>query len=149
VLFNLIVKPVSFLDTYTQYYELFCSIHTGNNLSIEQQYAFITDNGEDEMKLLQVDFEYHGPMGEEMSSALVELAESINREPGLMWKIWTENESEKLGGGIYLFEDEVSAKNYLEMHATRLKAMGVPEVRGIIFDVNQPLTAINQGPIER
>lgn len=99
------------------------------------------------MKLLQVDFEYHGPMGEEMSNALVELAESINHEPGLVWKIWTESESEKLGGGIYLFEDEVSAKNYLEMHATRLKAMGVPEVRGIIFDVNQPLTAINQGPI--
>ncbi|KOO14930.1 monooxygenase [Vibrio xuii] len=101
------------------------------------------------MKLLQVDFEYHGPMGEEMSSALVELAESINHEPGLVWKIWTENESEKLGGGIYLFEDELSAKSYLEMHATRLKAMGVPEVRGIIFDVNQPLTAINQGPIGR
>lgn len=101
------------------------------------------------MKLLQVDFEYHGPMGEEMSSALVELAESINREPGLVWKIWTENESEKLGGGIYLFEDEVSAKNYLEMHAARLKVMGVPEVRGIIFDINQPLTAINQGPIGR
>lgn len=100
------------------------------------------------MKLLQVDFEYHGPMGEEMSKALVELAESINQEPGLVWKIWTESESEKLGGGIYLFEDEVSAQNYLQMHSARLKQMGVPEVRGIIFDINQPLTSINRGPIE-
>ncbi|EEX94774.1 putative monooxygenase [Vibrio orientalis CIP 102891 = ATCC 33934] len=100
------------------------------------------------MKLLQVDFEYHGPMGEEMSKALVELAESINQEPGLVWKIWTESESEKLGGGIYLFEDEVSAQNYLQMHSARLKQMGVLEVRGIIFDINQPLTSINRGPIE-
>ncbi|MGF1753462.1 monooxygenase [Vibrio makurazakiensis] len=98
-------------------------------------------------KLLQVDFEYQGPMGEEMSNALVGLANSINQEPGLIWKIWTESEAKKLGGGIYLFEDEISAKNYLEMHSARLKEMGVPEVRGIIFDVNQPLTAINQGPV--
>lgn len=98
-------------------------------------------------KLLQVDFEYHGPMGEAMSSALVGLAESINQEPGIIWKIWTENENSKLGGGIYLFEDERSAQNYLDMHSARLKEMGVAEVRGIIFDVNKPLSVINQGPI--
>jgi len=99
------------------------------------------------MKLLQVDFEYQGAMGEEMSKALVGLAESINQEPGLIWKIWTESESDKLGGGIYLFKDENSAINYLEMHESRLKEMGVPEVRGIIFDINLPLTSINQGPV--
>lgn len=99
------------------------------------------------MKLLQVDFDFHGPMGEEMSVKLVDLAKSINQEPGMIWKIWTENQAEKLGGGIYLFEDEVSAKNYLEMHSARLRHMGVNEVRGIIFDINQPLTAINNGPI--
>jgi len=99
------------------------------------------------MKLLQVDFEYQEPMGEEMSIALAELAKSINHEPGLIWKIWTESESDKLGGGVYLFENESNAKNYLEMHTVRLKEMGVPEVRGIIFDINQPLTSINQGPV--
>lgn len=99
------------------------------------------------MKLLQVDFEYQGPMGEEMSKALVGLAKSINQEPGLIWKIWTESESNKLGGGIYLFKDESSAISYLEMHTARLKEMGVSEVRGIIFDINLPLTNINQGPV--
>ena len=99
------------------------------------------------MKLLQVDFEYQGPMGEEMSKALIGLAESINKEDGLIWKIWTESESDKLGGGIYLFEDEESAQRYLNMHASRLKEMGVNEVRGIIFDINLPLTQINQGPV--
>ncbi|UQV22547.1 monooxygenase [Vibrio sp. J383] len=99
------------------------------------------------MKLLQVDFEFSGPFGEEMSNALVDLAKSINNEPGMTWKIWTENEAEKLGGGVYLFEDQLSAETYLAMHAARLKEMGVAEVRGVIFDVNQPLTTINKGPI--
>lgn len=100
-------------------------------------------------KLLQVDFEFSGPFGEEMSEMLVGLAESINSEPGMIWKIWTESEKDKLGGGIYLFEDEITAKNYLEMHAARLKQMGVEEVRGQIFDVNMPLTIINNGPVAK
>lgn len=55
-------------------------------------------------KLLQVDFEFHGPFGEEMSNTLVDLAKSINQEPGMIWKVWTENEKDKLGGGIYLLK---------------------------------------------
>lgn len=98
-------------------------------------------------KLLQVDFEFNGPFGEEMSNALVDLAQSINQEPGMIWKIWTESEKDKLGGGIYLFEDEATAQAYLEMHTARLKQMGVGEVRGQIFDINAPLSSINQGPI--
>ena len=65
----------------------------------------------------------------------------------MIWKIWTENEAEKLGGGVYLFEDQLSAEAYLAMHSARLKEMGVSEVRGVIFDVNQPLTTINKGPV--
>jgi hypothetical protein len=99
------------------------------------------------MKLLQVDFEFNGPFDEEMSDALVDLAKSINNEPGMSWKIWTGNQAEKLGGGIYLFEDQLSAETYLAMHSERLKEMGVDEVRGVIFDVNQALTTINKGSI--
>ena len=33
------------------------------------------------------------------------------------------------------------------MHAARLKEMGIQEVRGHIFDVNVPLSTINNGPI--
>lgn len=97
--------------------------------------------------LLQVDFDYTGPFGEEMAGMLLSLAESINNEPGMIWKIWTESEQDQLGGGIYLFEDNASAKAYLAMHTARLKKMGVPEVRGQIFDVNTSLSSINKGPI--
>ena len=98
-------------------------------------------------KLLQVDFEFHGPFGQELSSALAGLAESINQEPGLIWKIWTENEKTQQAGGIYLFESEVTALAYLEMHTARLKGMGIPEVSGKMFDVNEALSLINKGPI--
>lgn len=98
-------------------------------------------------KLLQVDFDFSGPFGDEMSRALQGLAESINNEPGLIWKIWTESAANKLGGGIYLFEDEASASAYLTMHTARLQAMGITEVRGVIFDINTPLSLINKAPI--
>ncbi|WP_136681212.1 monooxygenase [Neptunomonas sp. XY-337] len=97
-------------------------------------------------KLLQVDFDYPEAASAD-PDAMFELAQSINHEPGMIWKIWTENRADNLGGGIYLFADESSAQAYLIMHTARLKKLGVEEVRGIIFDVNVPLTDINHGPI--
>lgn len=82
-----------------------------------------------------------------MASQLKALADSINQEDGFTWKIWTENQQEDLGGGIYLFTDEHSAKKYLEMHRQRLHGMGVTGIRGVIFDINSTLTAINKGPV--
>lgn len=99
------------------------------------------------MKLLQVDFNYPGVMGDEMSKALVELAESINEEPGFIWKIWTENTTQGLGGGVYLFDTEIDANNYLKKHTERLQGMGVTGVRAVVFDINTPLTHINRGPV--
>ena len=98
-------------------------------------------------KLLQMDFQYTGPFGHEMTAALTELANSIVEEPGFIWKIWTEDEKAKEGGGIYLFEDEGTAKAYLDKHAARLKEFGVPEVHAKIFDVNEDLSKITSGPI--
>ena len=55
------------------------------------------------MKLVQFDFAFSRPFGDAMASALKDLAESIAREPGLVWKIWTENQAAGEAGGIYLF----------------------------------------------
>lgn len=52
--------------------------------------------------ILQVDFPSEGPFGESMSQAYRELAESINLETGMLWKIWTENGQTQEAGGIYL-----------------------------------------------
>lgn len=99
-------------------------------------------------KLVQVDFSHPGPFGQELAEALKGLADSINQEPGFIWKIWTENEEMGEAGGVYLFENEETASAYLQMHTDRLRKMGIQEVRGKIFDTNKSLSKINGGPID-
>lgn len=97
--------------------------------------------------LLQVDFPYNGPWNEEMATAMRELAESIAKEPGLVWKIWTENKDSNRAGGVYLFTDKESAQNYLTMHTQRLQSFGIAPVNAMIFEVNQALSLINKAPL--
>ncbi len=97
-------------------------------------------------KVLQIDFPYTGPFGEEMAEMSRELAHSITEEPGFIWKIWTESSEANQGGGIYLFTDQPSAEAYLQKHAARLKEWGINEVNAKIFDVNQELTHLTHGP---
>ena len=97
--------------------------------------------------LLQVDFPYQGPWGDEMVSAMRSLAESIANEPGLIWKFWTENQATGEAGGVYLFTDLPSAQAYLTMHTQRLKGFGVSVVNGKIFEVNQALSQIDRAPL--
>jgi hypothetical protein len=82
-----------------------------------------------------------------MADAMKDLAKSISREPGFIWKVWTENCESREAGGIYLFEDEASARKYLEMHTARLKGFGIPSVNAKIFQVNEALSAIDNGPV--
>jgi hypothetical protein len=97
--------------------------------------------------ILQVDFPYTGPWGQEMAAAMDGLARSIANEPGLIWKIWTENQEANEAGGIYCFKDAQSAQAYLTMHTARLKSFGIPQVNGKIFGVNEPLSKIDRAPL--
>jgi hypothetical protein len=83
--------------------------------------------------LVQFDFPMKGPWGDELAEAFRDLAGIIGRAPGLRWKIWTENEAEGTGGGIYLFD--------------RLEGFGVTEIRARLFHVNEPLTELTRGPV--
>lgn len=98
--------------------------------------------------LLQFDFPADGPWGEEMTAAFSDLAEDITSTPGFRWKIWTENESSGEQGGIYLFDDEDTARAYLQMHTERLESFGVRNIRARVFEVNEGLTKIDRGPID-
>jgi|SRR5690554_7216242 len=98
--------------------------------------------------LLQIDFPFNGPFGDEMQQAMQPLAESIVQEPGLLWKIWTENPDSQEAGRIYLFSDAQSAQNYLEKHQACLTASGVTDIRAKFFAVNSALTKICNGPTQ-
>ena len=101
------------------------------------------------LTLLQIDFPRQGPWGEEMVTALNGLAREIAGAEGLLWKIWTENPSERIGGGIYLFTDDTSARAYLDKHLERLEAFGYSDVRAKIFSVNQPLSQITKAQLQQ
>lgn len=94
--------------------------------------------------ILQVDFPSSGPFAAKMSQAYQGLAESINQEPGLIWKIWTENSQMQQAGGVYLFDDQAHAEQYLAMHTARLESFGISNIRARIFQINAELSAINQ-----
>lgn len=96
--------------------------------------------------LLQFDFPFHGPFGAEMTQALDGLARSIAEEPGLRWKIWTENAAEQMAGGIYLFETPETAAAYAKMHSERLAGFGITGIRAKTFEINEGLSQLTRAP---
>lgn len=97
--------------------------------------------------ILQIDFPFAGPFGEEMSQAMQPLAEDIANEADLLWKIWTENPDNQEAGGIYLFANQAAAERYLVKHSERLTMAGVKHIRSKFFAVNVPLSQIDRAPL--
>jgi len=48
--------------------------------------------------ILQTHFPFEGPFGQTMVEAMTPLTRSINDEPGMLWKIWTEDAAGKRAG---------------------------------------------------
>ena len=97
------------------------------------------------MVILQIHFDYTGGYGEQMLHEARELAESINNEPGFMWKIWTENQEKGIAGGIYAFDNREHAECYAHMHMKRLTEYGMASnFKYEIMDVNEQLSGVNQ-----
>lgn len=99
--------------------------------------------------LVQVNFPYAGPWGDEMSEQMAGLAASINEEPGFLAKYWIENQAAGESGGIYLFETLEDAEAYVAMHTERLAGFGITGLTARYFDVNEPLSTLNHAPLPR
>ncbi len=99
------------------------------------------------MTLLQIDFPSHGPWGEDLTNMASDLAHHLTATPGMVWKIWTENSRTGDCGGVYLFTDESSAKDFLKEHMARLDSMGIKDARAKVLDVNESLSHITRAPI--
>ncbi len=80
-------------------------------------------------------------------SSLNRLLSRLIRNLVFCGRYQTESEKNHEAGGIYLFTDEKSALAYLEKHTARLKNLGVEEVVAKVFDVNEPLSQINQAKL--
>lgn len=98
------------------------------------------------MVLIQINFDFPAEMmGEALTQGAKSLAESINNEPGFISKIWIENQTTEESGGIYIFQDMESAEKYAKMHSKRVEAMGARNIICKFFDINEPLSRLNQG----
>ena len=64
------------------------------------------------MVIVVVNYEYTGDPVEWAKAYTPERAELFVNLPGLKWKIWLDAPGDKRTGGIYLFEDQVSADEY-------------------------------------
>lgn len=97
--------------------------------------------------IVQVDFPYTGPFGDEMAQAFTDLAHDIANESGLIWKIWTENAQNNTAGGIYLFDNEADARRYIQKHTQRLESFSLTNIRAVLFEANPKLSHITKAPL--
>jgi len=74
-------------------------------------------------------------------------AERINQLDGFRWKFWVSNADANERGGVYLFDDEASARAWGENARARLTAAGGREVSIRVFNIDPELSRINQAPI--
>lgn len=100
------------------------------------------------VRLLQINLKFSVPTGD-LKTAFAAVADDIAAVPGLRWKIWILNEQEHEAGGIYLFEDGDSVRNYLEGPiVSGLKAHpALTDISAKQFDIVEDLTSKTRGPI--
>jgi hypothetical protein len=98
--------------------------------------------------IVYISFKFDGSKAEYLQT-FAEVAEPIADAPGLRWKVWPWNDEERMGGGIYLFEDAASAQAYLEGPiATGLGEMPIlSDISVKQFEVLDSLTASTRGPV--
>ena len=99
--------------------------------------------------LLQINYKFLVTRTE-FESGFDVVASQIAQVPGLRWKIWLLNEAESRGGGIYLFDDEASARAYLDgpIVAALKSSPVLSELTVNSFSVLEEPTAVTGGPIE-
>jgi len=97
--------------------------------------------------ILQMDFAPppYPPPGAARNALLLGLAHSIAKEtPGLLWKIWTEDAAVGRAGGLYAFTNRADAVVYQAMHTARVATRGATDIRAVLWDVNEELSAITR-----
>jgi hypothetical protein len=99
-------------------------------------------NCETALTALLFHFPFPGPWGKELTETSHALASDIADEPGLVWKIWLEDQETRHAGGIYLFKDRAAAECYREKHEQRLSATGLTGVAVNTFSVNTELSIL-------
>ena len=99
-------------------------------------------------KILQINFKYRSATAD-YENLCGSIAEAFARVPGLRWKVWLLNDREKEAGGIYLFESEQAANDFLSgpLVAQVKSHPALYDLSAKPFDVMADATAITRGPV--
>ena len=99
-------------------------------------------------KILQLNFKFSVSRAE-FEQAVSPVVSQFAVVAGLRWKIWMINEEEQEAGGIYLFDDEASVKEYLAgpLVAGLTSQPAFSDISVKQFDVMEDQTAITRGPV--
>jgi Putative mono-oxygenase ydhR len=78
-----------------------------------------------------------------------EAAEHIAQTDGMRWKIWIKSGERQQAGGVYLFDDEASARAFSEQVASKLKSIPlITDVTVEIFAIAEGPTRLTNGPVD-
>jgi hypothetical protein len=101
-------------------------------------------------QILQVNFklregmDLESPEGQQIMEKWIK---ETTQFPGLIWKIWIDNEERGEYGGIHLFEDEQSLENYLNSDSmAQTKTMRDVSIKK--FSIAEEPTRMTRGPID-
>ncbi len=98
-------------------------------------------------KIWDIHLKVDGPPDAGMRESMKELAESIAKEPGVLWKIWTYEEGSNHVGSTYLFKDLEHLEKYKAMHIKRLHDIGITDITDHVFDIMEDLSEITKAPL--
>jgi hypothetical protein len=103
------------------------------------------------MKLLQINID-HNITPEQFAASAEEtksFARTVAQQPGLLWKIWIGDEQRSEVGGVYLFESDKAARNFVA-GPVFAQIKGNPAFKRVdakLFDVNEECSAITRAPL--
>ncbi|MDB5414887.1 MAG: hypothetical protein JWR10_3222 [Rubritepida sp.] len=97
--------------------------------------------------ILQVNYRPSATQQQTSLAARFASAERINGLPGFRWKTWISSAETGLRGGIYLFDDVPSARNWAEQVSKSLTEAGGTDLTARVFEVNEELSAVTHAPI--
>lgn len=103
------------------------------------------------LTLVQINFRYCPLDQDAAQKAAWERAHAIAQVPGLHWKLWIFNPDTQDAGGIYLFNDEASANDYLNGPIVEsIKQMaGVEHLEAKLFSINSMLSQLTHAQLPK
>jgi hypothetical protein len=103
------------------------------------------------VKLLQMNID-HKITPEQFAAGAADtkkFARLVASQKGLLWKIWIGDADRSEVGGIYLFESDEAARNFVngQVFAQIKGNPAFQRVEAKLFDVNEEMSAITRAPL--